>query len=372
MDKQAMPEEKENGSANGATFRRFIQNLSVAKVILYTILILYAFLSLLPLFYMTSASLMTLGEVNAGRVFPRGVNISPCILVTTDEFIDRDGQQVTKTRVVISIPEEAAARQGGIAGRATARERAISRDEHFRIPFITNYCAAWQDGNLGRYIWNTIRIVAITVAGTLTLCIPAAYAFARMNFMGRDLLFALMLATLMIPDIVTDLPNFLIVTRIGEFFGREGLGLCEARNCWTNNWPALTIPFMAHAIAIFLMRQHFATIPYELWDAARIDGAGHFRFLLQVVVPLSKPVIAVVILFTFIGAWNALAWPLLVTNDDTWRPISVGLLFFLQTEGNLAHLRMAGVMIALLPVLLLYAVTQRQFIEGLSTSGLKG
>jgi ABC-type glycerol-3-phosphate transport system permease component len=181
-----------------------------------------------------------------------------------------------------------------------------------------------------------------------------------------------MLATLMVPEMVQNLPNFLIVNQLGEFSGAEGLGLCDSRNCWINNWPALTIPFMANAISIFLMRQHFATIPDDLWDAARIDGAGHLRFLVQVVLPLSKAALFVVILFSFLGTWNSLAWPLLVTNDDSWRPISTGLQAFLQTEGNLAHLRMAGSVITILPVLALYALTQRQFIEGISSSGLKG
>jgi len=349
-----------------------LERLNIPRLLVYAMLLFYAGISLLPLIWMTSVSMMTLGEVNAGLILPRAVNISPCILVSSDDY-RVEGQIISRTRMTISIPEEAAQRQGGIAARSALREaNVVNRTEHFRIPFITNYCAAWQEANLGRYIYNTLRIVLITVAGTVTFCTLAAYAFARIQFAGRELLFALMLATLMIPDIVTDLPNFLIVSKIGEYFGSGGLGWCDTRNCWTNNWPALTIPFMANAISIFLMRQHFATIPYELWDAARMDGAGHFRFLLQVVVPLSKPVILVVILFTFIGAWNALAWPLLVTNDDTWRPISVGLLQFLQTEGNLAHLRMAGVMITLLPVLLLYALTQRSFIEGISTSGLKG
>ncbi len=349
-----------------------LERLNIPRLLVYAVLLFYTGISLLPLIWMTSVSMMTLGEVNAGLVWPRAINASPCILVTTDEY-RVEGQTYSRTRITISIPEEAAAQQGGLAARSALREaNVINRNEHFRIPFITNYCAAWQEANLGRYIYNTLRIVVITVAGTVTFCTLAAYAFARIKFTGRELLFALMLATLMIPDIVTDLPNFLIVSKVGEFFGSGGLGWCNVRNCWTNNWPALTIPFMASAISIFLMRQHFATIPNELWDAARMDGAGHLRFLLQVVVPLSRPVILVIVLFTFIGSWNALAWPLLVTNDDSWRPISVGLLQFLQTEGNLAHLRMAGVMITLLPILLLYALTQRTFIEGISTSGLKG
>ena len=215
-----------------------LERLNIPRLLVYAMLLFYAGISLLPLIWMTSVSMMTLGEVNAGLILPRAVNISPCILVSSDDY-RVEGQIISRTRMTISIPEEAAQRQGGIAARSALREaNVVNRTEHFRIPFITNYCAAWQEANLGRYIYNTLRIVLITVAGTVTFCTLAAYAFARIQFAGRELLFALMLTTLMIPDIVTDLPNFLIVSKIGEYFGSGGLGWCETRNCWTNNWPA--------------------------------------------------------------------------------------------------------------------------------------
>jgi ABC-type glycerol-3-phosphate transport system permease component len=348
--------------------RRPFGRPTLPQILLYTALIAYAGVSLLPLFMMVSSSLMTLGEVNSGARIPARLNFSPCILVTTDEYVNEAGDVVTSTRALIDIPEEYIQGLGFRSGGAEP----ISRQEHFRIPFLTNYCAAWQSANLGRYIYNTLRIVLITLIGLVSFSTLAAYAFARIDFAGKNLLFGIMLATLMVPEMVQNLPNFLIVNQLGEFSGAEGLGLCDSRNCWINNWPALTIPFMANAISIFLMRQHFATIPDDLWDAARIDGAGHLRFLVQVVLPLSKAALFVVILFSFLGTWNSLAWPLLVTNDDSWRPISTGLQAFLQTEGNLAHLRMAGSVITILPVLALYALTQRQFIEGISSSGLKG
>lgn len=300
-------------------------------------------------------------------------DISPCILVTTDTFFDTAARgQVTRTRVLIDISPEVSNAQGYGFRSSGADEANIVRNEHFRIPFFSNYCAAWDGAHLGRYMWNTVRLVAITIVGTLLFGILAAYAFARMEFVGRDLLFSIMLATLMIPGIVINLPNLLLLVGIDNFL--ETTWLCaNATRCIISNWPALTIPFMAQAINIFLMRQHFATIPTELWEAALIDGAGHLRFIIQVVLPLSKPVIFVVILFTFIGAWNELAWALLATpGDDTWRPIAVGLQQFLDDEGGLPHLRMAGAMITILPILIVYAFTQRHFIEGLSQSGLKG
>lgn len=361
-----------------------LRQTSPARWLMYTILIIYAIISIFPFISMVGISLMTRaestgfsGEGFIGRLLPRQVDtisdITPCIAFVTDTFEDPATRtQVTKTRFVTHIPAEVSDLQGyGFRNTGAALE-GIDRTTHFSIPFFTNYCAAWEAADLGRYMWNTVSIVAITIFGTLLFGILSAYAFARMEFAGRELLFSIMLSTLMIPGIVTNLPNLLLLVGIDNYL--ESTWICqEAERCIIANWPALTIPFMAQAINIFLMRQHFATIPIELWEAAKIDGAGHLRFLWSIMLPLSKPVIFVVILFTFIGAWNELAWALLVTpGDDTWRPIAVGLQQFLDDEGPLPHLRMAGAMITILPVLLLYALTQRQFIEGLSQSGLKG
>jgi len=141
---------------------------------------------------------------------------------------------------------------------------------------------------------------------------------------------------------------------------------------WMDSWPALVVPFLASTFSIFLLRQFFLQIPEDLWDAARIDGAGHLRYLWMVVVPISKAAIVTTIIFTFIGTWNALEWPLLVTFSDKWRPISYGLYAFTTEAGANVNLLMAGSVITLIPVLLLYLVAQRQFTEGIATTGLKG
>jgi ABC-type glycerol-3-phosphate transport system permease component len=120
------------------------------------------------------------------------------------------------------------------------------------------------------------------------------------------------------------------------------------------------------------LRQFFIQIPSELWDSAQIDGAGHLRFLGQVAIPLARPAILTVSLFTFIGSWNALAWPILVTSDPEWRPISYGLSSFVQEAGALVHLQMAGSVITILPILIMYLLIQRRFTEGIATTGLKG
>jgi ABC-type glycerol-3-phosphate transport system permease component len=225
-----------------------------------------------------------------------------------------------------------------------------------------NYIQAWNDARFSRYFMNSVRITLITVSGEIIFCTLAAYAFARMEFPGKGFLFALLLSTLMLPEAVTWVPNFITVSWLGR------VGPIP----WINNWPALTVPFMASAFGIFLLRQFFQQVPNELWDSAQIDGAGHLRYLLQVIVPLSVAPLMTLVLFGFIGTWNALAWPILVTTTPDWRPISYGLLAFLDEAGSFFHLQMAGSMITMAPILIVYFFTQRTFIEGIATSGLKG
>ncbi len=225
-----------------------------------------------------------------------------------------------------------------------------------------NYEQAWTDARFSLYLWNSVRITLITVSGALVFCSLAAYAFARMKFPGKSVLFTLLLATLMLPEAVTWVPNFITVSWLGRMTPLP----------WINNWPALTVPFMAGAFGIFLLRQFFQQIPEELWDSAQIDGAGHLLYLLRVIVPLSRAPIMTLALFSFIGSWNSLAWPILVTTTPEWRPISYGLLNFLDEAGAQFHLQMAGSIITIAPILVIYFFVQRTFIEGIATSGLKG
>lgn len=271
------------------------------KILTYVILIFGALLSLIPFIWMVSTSLKTLGEALGTSFFP-----------STMQF--------------------------------------------------ENYIEAWKRAQFSEYIINSVLITLITLAGELTFSILAAYAFAKMHFPGRNLIFTILLSTLMIPAMVFIIPNFLTVTWLGR------IGPIP----WINNWPALTIPFMGSIFSIFLLRQFFAQVPDELFDAAQMDGAGHFRFLVQVVLPLSKAPLMVILVLSFIGTWNSLAWPMLVTNTPDWRPISVGLMNFVNEAGQEIHLTMAGAFITIIPILIIYFFTQKQFTESIARSGLKG
>ena len=228
-------------------------------------------------------------------------------------------------------------------------------------PQWSNYQVAWSEADFALYFRNSVIITALVIIGVLVTCTLAGYAFARIEFPGREVIFMAMLATLMIPGTVTFIPNFLMVR--GEII---------PWGSWLNTLPALTVPFMATAFIIFLFRQFFMSIPGELYDAARIDGAGHTRFLTAVVIPMSRPVMMTATLLTFVTSWNEFLWPLLVTTTPKWRPLGVGLYTFLSEAGPETHLLMAGAVITVLPVLVVYFITQKQFTEGIATSGLKG
>lgn len=237
----------------------------------------------------------------------------------------------------------------------------ITRAPLPETPQWSNYTQAWRDADFDRYFRNSVIITATTIVGMLVTSTLAGYAFARMRFPGRDVLFAVLLSTLMIPGTVTFIPGYLLVR-----------GDIVPWGSWLNTLPALTVPFLSSAFIIFLFRQFFAQIPNELWDAARMDGAGHVRFLTTVVIPMSRPVVVTATLLTFVVAWNEFLWPLLVTTNATWRPLAVGLNNFIDDAGPQTHLLMAGSVITIVPVLVLYFFTQRQFTEGIATSGLKG
>jgi ABC-type glycerol-3-phosphate transport system permease component len=234
--------------------------------------------------------------------------------------------------------------------------------------FFGNYITAWREANFALYTRNSVITTLLTIVGVVVTGMLAAYAFARMQFPGKNLLFTAYLATYMIPWTVVMIPDYLIIVALEDFF-KETFGIT---NAWYNNWTALTIPFMVNAFTVFLLRQFFAQIPNELFDAALIDGCGHLRFLTQIVLPISRASLMTVIILNGIWAWNSLQWPLIVTSTADWRPITVGLSGFITEASAETQLVMAGSVITTIPILVLYFFTQRQFTEGIATTGLKG
>ncbi|MBN1866635.1 carbohydrate ABC transporter permease [Candidatus Sumerlaeota bacterium] len=248
---------------------------------------------------------------------------------------------------------------------------AVSDLRRVRRPRWENYVEAWKAPALGnperpvtftRYFWvSTVTSVATTV-GTLLTSVLAAYAFAKMRFRGKELLFYIVLATMMVPGQVLLIPNFLILAALPDYtFGMR----------WLDNYPALIAPSLASVFSIFLLRQFFLGIPDDLWDAAQIDGAGRLRYLWQVVVPLSRPALITAGVFIFLGEWNSLIWPLIVTTSPDMRTLMVGLQVFNQEQGGNFNLLMAASTMSILPVVILFFFLQRFFVEGIARAGLR-
>ena len=271
-------------------------------IIPYIILFIVMFFSVYPLLYMISVSLMTSGEASNQYLLPRQLRFE-------------------------------------------------------------NYINVWTSNNFQQYTINSILISAIIVVGVLCTSIPAAYAFAKIDFPFRDIIFYSLLLSLMIPEIIALLPHLLII--------RGNIFPLPFGPSWMNSLQGLTVPFFGNVFIIFLLRQYIKKIPNELWDAARMDGATHFYFLRKIVIPMSMPIIVTVSLFAFILAWNSFAWPLLILTKEDWFPVTVSIYSFIREAGTNYNLLMAASLISITPVLILYFFTQKLFLESISNFGLK-
>ncbi len=207
----------------------------------------------------------------------------------------------------------------------------------------------------GRYFLNSFLVAVAVCAGVVLTSLCAGYAFARLRFPGRGALFALVMGGMMVPFEVVFIPNFVLVTRLG----------------WYNTHAALIVPWCASAFSIFLMRQAFAGLPADFYDAARVDGCGHFRFLFRIGAPLVRPMMVTVALFAFLGGYNALLWPLVVTADESMRVVQVGLTVFATDAGVRLNLLMCASAVVILPTIAVYFAAQRYFVESALGAGIK-
>lgn len=219
-----------------------------------------------------------------------------------------------------------------------------------------SYRRAWTEGDLGIYLRNSAIQTSVIVVGQLVTSVLAAYAFAFLEFPFKRTLFFVFLMTLMIPFEVTIATNLSTVSSLG----------------WFNTFPGLTVPFLATGFGTFLLRQAFLQIPRDLREAAELDGYGHFRFLWSVAVPLARPALAALGVFSFLGAWNQYLWPLLVTGDDnSVRTVQIGLKQLLNTQLDQVNVSLAGTVIAVAPLLILLVVFQKQLVRSLTSGAVK-
>jgi multiple sugar transport system permease protein len=220
----------------------------------------------------------------------------------------------------------------------------------------SNYPDAFNAAPFGRFFLNSTVVTLASVAGNLLFCSLAGYAFARLRFFGRDVLFVALLATLMVPFQVTMIPTFLIV---------HDLGLI-------NSLGALILPNLVTPFGIFLLRQFFRTLPIELEEAARIDGCSRLGVLFRVVLPLSMPALATLGIVTFLWTWNDFLWPLIVMSSTDQYTVQLGLASFQGAHQTNWSLLMAGNMMALAPMLVVFVVAQRWIVQSLAATGVKG
>jgi multiple sugar transport system permease protein len=224
-------------------------------------------------------------------------------------------------------------------------------------PVVTdNYKRIFEVLPFSRFYWNSIITSASVTILQLVTCSFAGYAFARLRFPGRDTLFLGYLATLMIPGQVTIIPNFILLRILG----------------WIDTYQALILPNAFSAFGTFLLRQFFSTLPADLEDAAKIDGCSYFGIYRHVILPLSKPALSSLTVFTWLGQWNSFIWPLIVINSVEMNTLTVGLRTLQGQYNTQWTLLMSGSVLALLPVLILFVLAQRTFISGMALSGMGG
>mgnify|MGYP001627173383 CR=1 FL=1 len=223
-------------------------------------------------------------------------------------------------------------------------------------PTLEPYREALEKFPLARFLLNSLLVAGATTLGVLLTSLLAAYALTRLRFRGRELLFGLAVALLLVPGEVTFLPLYLLVDRLG----------------WLDSYLALTVPFLASPLGVFLLRQFLRTIPEDYFDAARIDGANHWQILRHVAFPLSAPALGALAALTFIGAWNMYLWPLVVTKSREMQTAQIAVNFILNEEVARWNVVAAAAVLVLLPTLLAFLLAQRAFIRGIALGGLKG
>ena len=223
---------------------------------------------------------------------------------------------------------------------------------------LSNYVDAFTTANLGRLFLNTMYVGVVSTILSLIITVLSAFAFARLEFKGRETLFAMLLATMMIPGELFTITNYSTVTRLG----------------WMNTYTVLIVPFLVSVFYIFLLRQNFLQIPNELYLAAKVDGSGDFKYLCKVMIPLSLPTLISITILKMMGAWNSYIWPRLVANDEAHRMITNGLRnAFTETTGDVNYpVQMAAVALVSAPLFLVFVFLRKYIMAGVSRSGIKG
>lgn len=317
----------------------------------YFMLALCGAIMIIPFLWMVSTSLKSQIEINRGNIgfipYDQLVYYEHDGVKERVEIVDQEGEFAV---VNIYDEKEESFKQSFVKVPANALSYEKKISFHFE-----NYAEVFQRVPFGRYFINSIFVSLCTLLGVLITSSLAAYAFARMQFKGRDFIFYLFISMMMVPQPIYLIPSYILLNTIG----------------WIDTYQALIVPWLANIFSIFLLRQHFKTIPQDLFDAAVIDGCSRPRILWQIILPISKPVLVTTGIFSLIGSWNSFMWPLVMTSSENLRVIQVGLSYFAQESSTQTALLMAGSTLSIAPLVILFLFAQRQIISSYITSGLK-
>ena len=221
---------------------------------------------------------------------------------------------------------------------------------------VENYLNAWNAQPFGRYLWNSIVVTVGTTAGQIISCSLVAHGFARYNFKGKNVLFMIVMATMMIPGEATIISNYLTVSRLK----------------WLDSYQVLIIPYLTSAMGIFLFRQFYMTFPISLYESAKIDGCSNIKFIFRILIPLTKAAIGAMAVYTFINAWNMYMWPLLVTGSDSMRTVQIGIGMLDSVDSQSISMMIAGVVMIIIPSISVFLIGQKQLIHGMFSGAVKG
>lgn len=223
-------------------------------------------------------------------------------------------------------------------------------------PDFSNYLRAWTQVPLLRFVLNSFLVAGCITIGQILTCSLAAFAFSFLNFKGKNVLFMLVMATMMVPGEATIISNYLTVSSLGIL----------------DTYLVLTLPSLTSAMGIFLFRQFYMTFPMSLYESAKLDGCGNLRFIVSILLPLTKSAIGAMSVYTFINAWNMYMWPLLVTGSQEMRTVQIGISMLDNTDAQSVTLMMAGVVSVIIPSMIIFILGQKQLIRGMFSGAVKG
>jgi sn-glycerol 3-phosphate transport system permease protein len=225
-----------------------------------------------------------------------------------------------------------------------------------RNPTLENFQAAISKVPLGRFVLNSFLVAGLITLGQIISCSLAAFSFSFLDFRGKNALFMLVMATMMVPGEATIISNYLTVGSWG----------------WLNTYRVLIVPYLTSAMGIFLFRQFYKSFPISLYEAAKIDGCPNLRFIFTILIPLTKTAIGAMAVYTFINAWNMYIWPLLVTGDESMRTVQIGISMLNSVDSQSMTMMIAGVVLIILPSISIFIVGQKQLIRGMFSGAVKG